>query len=158
MPLVRTVLGPVAACCLVAAALAGCSPAARPGSKGEVVEIEAIESVASENVAEKGIHKGIDAAAATSKKIVDDATAAADRAIAAAGSTIDSDARVADRKADAVMPKPAEEITAKPASNDTAKPAAATSGPSTTVPGHQRAPCLRYQTRLPGGSAARSRA
>jgi cytochrome c peroxidase len=88
-----------------------------------VVEIEAIESVAAGKAAEKDVEKGIDAAAATSKKIVDDATAAADRAIAAAGATIDSDARLADRKGDAVMPKQAEEVTAKPASSDTAKPA-----------------------------------
>jgi hypothetical protein len=37
------------------------------------------------------------------------------RAIAAAGATIDNDARLADRKNDAAMPKKAEEVPAQPA-------------------------------------------
>ena len=72
---------------------AGCAPAARPGSKGEVVEIERIDDAPAASAAAKG--KAIDEDAARSKQKVDDATAAADKAIAAAGATIDSDARVA---------------------------------------------------------------
>jgi cytochrome c peroxidase len=108
----------VVGCGLVAAAFTGCAPAARPGSKGEVVEIERIDAAAPADAAAKG--KEIDEAAARSKKIVDDATAAADNAIAAAGATIDNDARVAG-KGEPAMPKKAEEVAAKPA--EPAKPA-----------------------------------
>ena len=123
-PSIRLHVGRVVGCGLIACtAVAGCSPAARPGSKGEVVEIETIESAPADAGRKDAPAKEIDAAAATSKKIVDDATAAADRAIAAAGATIDNDARLADRKNDAAMPKKAEEVPAQPADAVAAKPA-----------------------------------
>ena len=75
---------------LAAATCAGCSPSARPGSKGEVVEIETIETIEpADKAAKEARTAGIDEAAARSKKTVDEATAAADRAIAEAGRTID---------------------------------------------------------------------
>ena len=74
----------------------GCAPSGRTGSKGEVVEIETIETIPAADQAQKNARAvAIDEEAAQSKKTVDAATAAADLAIAEAGKTIDAKAEAA---------------------------------------------------------------
>ena len=74
----------------------GCAPSGRTGSKGEVVEIETIETIPAADQAQKNARAvAIDEEAAKSKKTVDAATAAADLAIAEAGKTIDAKAEAA---------------------------------------------------------------
>jgi len=76
--------------------LVGCAPSGRTGSKGEVVEIETIETIPAAGQAQKNARAvAIDEEAAQSKKTVDAATAAADLAIAEAGKTIDAKAEAA---------------------------------------------------------------
>ena len=74
----------------------GCAPSGRTGSKGEVVEIETIETIPAADQAQKNAQAvAIDEEAAKAKKTVDAATAAADLAIAEAGKTIDAKAEAA---------------------------------------------------------------
>jgi len=74
----------------------GCAPSGRTGSKGEVVEIETIETIPVADQAQKNAKAvAIDEEAAKAKKTVDAATAAADLAIAEAGKTIDAKAEAA---------------------------------------------------------------
>ena len=76
--------------------IVGCAPSGRTGSKGEVVEIETIETIPAADQAQKNARAvAIDEEAAKSKKTVDAATAAADLAIAEAGKTIDAKAEAA---------------------------------------------------------------
>ena len=104
-------------------ALVGCSPSGRSGSKGEVVEIETIESMPTADQTQKNAKAvAIEEEAAKAKKTVDAATAAADLAIAEAGKTIEGTteaAPVADKQP--AMEKPQ------------AQPAAATAN-ATAVP------------------------
>jgi len=158
-PSIRLHVGRVVSCGLIACtAVAGCSPAARPGSKGEVVEIETIEAVAPDAVKKEAATKEIDAAAAVSKKVVDDATAAADRAIAAAGATIESDARVAGRTDAAAMPKKAEEVPAQPAVVDP-KPATGEINPAVAAakPTAEAAPATAAETKSAESKPAESK-
>lgn len=87
--------------------LVGCAPSGRTGSKGEVVEIETIETIPAAGQAQKNAQAvAIDEEAAKSKKTVDAATAAADLAIAEAGKTIDAKAEAAPAVAAApVLPR-----------------------------------------------------
>ncbi|MFM8890041.1 MAG: cytochrome-c peroxidase, partial [Planctomycetia bacterium] len=107
-----------AAACL--APLAGCSPSGR-AAKREVVEIETIETITPAADAARPADAPPTASEkeAMAQKRVDDATAAADEAIAAAGKTLES-------KSD---PKPEAKPAAKPEPTPEPKPAAA-SAPS----------------------------
>jgi cytochrome c peroxidase len=72
--------------------VAGCAPSGRTGSKGEVVEVETIETIdpATDPVRTNAKAVAIEEEAAEAKKTVDAATAAADLAIAEAGKTIEN--------------------------------------------------------------------
>ena len=74
--------------------LGGCAPSGRSGSRGEVVEIETIETLdpAADQAQKNTRAAAIDDEAAKAKQTVDAATAAADLAIAEAGKTIDKTA------------------------------------------------------------------
>jgi cytochrome c peroxidase len=74
--------------------LGGCAPSGRSGSRGEVVEIETIETLdpAADQTQKNARAAAIDDEAAKAKQTVDAATAAADLAIAEAGKTIDKTA------------------------------------------------------------------
>jgi len=123
--LVRVVSLAAIAMCL------GCSPSARPGSKGEVVEIETIETLepAADKAAKDARTAAIDEAAAASKKTVDEATAAADRAIAEAGRTIDGVAASAAQPAPKMEQKP-QSATTDLAKAESPRPAAAQPAPA----------------------------
>jgi cytochrome c peroxidase len=103
----------------------GCAPSGRTGSKGEVVEIETIETIPAADQAQKNAQTvAIDEEATKAKKTVDAATAAADLAIAEAGKTIDATAEAApaaDKQP--VMEKPQAQPTA---AEKKAEPVAAT--------------------------------
>jgi cytochrome c peroxidase len=117
----------------VIAAAGGCSPTARTGPQGRVVEIETIETIepAADKAAKDARTAAIDEAAAQSKKTVDEATAAADRAIAEAGRTIDGAAAAAAPKAEPpkmeqkAVPAPTQSAPADVAKAESPKPAAA---------------------------------
>ena len=106
----------------------GCSPAGRSGTTGEVVEIETIEVLepAGGQVALQPKTGAIDAEAALSKKTVDDATAAADRAIAEAGKTIPGKADEPPMKKPAAAAVTTPPAAAPAAAVDAAVPAAST--------------------------------
>jgi cytochrome c peroxidase len=132
-----TIRPPFALSCLpllaVIAAAGGCSPTARTGPQGRVVEIETIETIepAADKAAKDARTAAIDEAAAQSKKTVDEATAAADRAIAEAGRTIDGAAAAAAPKAEPpkmeqkAVPIPTQAAPADVAKAESPKPAAA---------------------------------
>ena len=113
--------------------LVGCAPSGRTGSKGEVVEIETIETIPAADHAQKTAKAvAIDEEAAQAKKTVDAATAAADLAIAEAGKTIES--KTTEGKAEApaafekqpVMEKPqAEQVAVEKVEKKADAPAAA---------------------------------
>jgi cytochrome c peroxidase len=109
--------------------LVGCAPSGRTGSKGEVVEIETIETIPAADQAQKNAQAvAIDEEAAKAKKTVDAATAAADLAITEAGKTIDAKAEAApaaDKQPVMEKPQAQPAVAEKAAAEKTAEPAAA---------------------------------
>jgi len=94
----------------------GCAPSGRTGSKGEVVEIETIETIPVADQAQKNAKAvAIDEEAAKAKKTVDAATAAADLAIAEAGKTIDAKAEAAPAEDKQPMAKKTQPMKEEPA-------------------------------------------
>jgi len=99
--------------------LTGCAPAGRSGGQGKVVEIETIEALdpAAEQTRKREQAVAIDEAAAKSKQIVNEATAAADRAIDEADKTIDRRTATAPlpEKVRAAVPAPTRPEVSQPA-------------------------------------------
>jgi cytochrome c peroxidase len=142
-------LVPAAAALVIAAHLVGivgCSPSGRTGSKGEVVEIETIEALdpAAKQRQKTDRAVAIDEEAVKAKQLVNDATAAADRAIAEAGKTIDAPTPEADAPKVVAAATPA------------AEPVAATeSAPTESAPaGQQPAVVAQPQPEQPPVAAA----
>jgi len=126
----------VATVCIGVGAM-GCSPAGRAGSTGGVVEIETVEVLdPAADRSPRSQADGIDAEAAKAKKIVDDATAAADRAISEAGRTIDAKAEPAAAPEPAMAAKPAPQaepaVAAQPQDTAAATPPAPAAAPAPT--------------------------
>ena len=123
--------------------LVGCAPSGRTGSKGEVVEIETIETIdpAAEQAHKNAKAVAIDEEAAKAKQTVDAATAAADRAIAEAGKTIERpkiEERV-EATAVAEKPQPATPAVEKPAAAETlVEPSASAVAATAAAPPRER--------------------
>ena len=97
---------PSVAFLVMATHMVGCSPSGRTGSKGEVVEIETIEAIdpAATQRQKAAQAAAIDEEAVKAKQLVNEATAAADRAIAEAGKTIDAPEKIPTEPAVAAQP------------------------------------------------------
>jgi cytochrome c peroxidase len=142
--------------------LVGCAPSGRTGSKGEVVEIETIEAIPAADQAQKNAKAvAIDEEAATAKKTVDAATAAADLAIAEAGKTIEG--KTTEGKAEApaavekqtVMEKPqAEQVAVEKVEKKTEATGAAPATPAAATPAPAAAPATAADATSPAATAA----
>jgi len=144
---IRTPFAPCLPLVAVLAVAAGCSPSARTGPQGRVVEIETIETIepTADAAAKDARAAAIDEAAARSKKTVDEATAAADRAIAEAGRTIDG-ATTAEQARNEQPGK----MEAKPAAAEAAAPTSAVA----TKPVEPPAPAAAKAPPTPAATAA----